>query len=43
MYIYIYMVQVDTECSNLMKTMFPLGYYQNGFVATHALGYIMYS
>ena len=39
------MMQVDTEGSNLtkarnhgiMKTMFPPGYYQNGFVATHAI------
>ena len=25
-----------------MKTMCPPGYYHNGFVATHALGYMMY-
>ena len=25
-----------------MKTMFPLGYHHNGFVATHALGHMMY-
>ena len=24
-----------------MKTMCPLGYHHNGFVATHALGHIM--
>ena len=40
-----------TECSNLteerklyaiMKTMCPPGYHHNGFVATDALGHIMY-
>ena len=25
-----------------MKTMCPPGYYHSGFVATHALGYMMY-
>ena len=25
-----------------MKTMCPHGYYQSGFVATHALGHVMY-
>ena len=25
-----------------MKTMCPPGYYHNGFVSTHALGYMMY-
>ena len=25
-----------------MKTMCPPGYHHNGFVATHALGYMMY-
>ena len=25
-----------------MKTMCPLGYHHNGFVATHALGHMMY-
>ena len=25
-----------------MKTMCPPGYHHNGFVATHALGHIMY-
>ena len=25
-----------------MKTMCPPGYHQNGFVATHALGHMMY-
>ena len=33
MYIYIYAI---------MKTMCPPGYHHNGFVATHALGRIMY-
>ena len=26
-----------------MKTMYPPSYHHNGFVATHALGYMMYS
>ena len=26
-----------------MKTMYLPGYHQNGFVVTHALGYMMYS
>ena len=26
-----------------MKTMCPPGYHQNGFVATHALGHMMYA
>ena len=26
----------------VMKTMYPLGYHHNGFVATHALGHMMY-
>ena len=26
----------------IMKTMFPPGYHHNGFVATHALGHMMY-
>ena len=26
----------------IMKTMCPSGYHQNGFVATHALGHMMY-
>ena len=25
-----------------MKTMYPTGYHHNGFVATHALGHMMY-
>ena len=32
-YIYIYVI---------MKTMFPPSYHHNGFVATHALGHMMY-
>ena len=27
----------------IMKTMCPPGYHHNGFVATHALGHMMYS
>ena len=27
----------------IMKTMCPTGYHHNGFVATHALGHMMYS
>ena len=26
----------------IMKTMCPLGYHHNGFVATHGLGHMMY-
>ena len=26
----------------IMKTMCPTGYHHNGFVATHALGHMMY-
>ena len=33
MYIYIY---------EIMKTMCPPAYHHNGFVATHALGHMMY-
>ena len=32
-YIYIYVV---------MKTMYPSSYHHNGFIATHALGHMMY-
>ena len=28
---------------DIMKTMCPPGYHHNGFVATHALGHMMYS
>ena len=34
MYIYIYIYVI-------MKTMCPSGYHHNGFVATHALGYMV--
>ena len=34
-YIYIYIYEI-------MKTMCPPGYHHNGFVATHALGHMMY-
>ena len=34
-YIYIYIYAI-------MKTMCPLGYHHNGFVATHALGHNVY-
>ena len=27
----------------IMRTMYPPGYQQNGFVATHALGHMMYN
>ena len=33
---YIYVIYV------IMKTMCPPGYHNNGFVATHALGHMMY-
>ena len=36
MYIYIYYIIYIY----IMKTMFPPDYHHNGFVATHALGYI---
>ena len=39
--------ETQSHCKNkfykysvIMKTMGPAGYYQNGFVATHALGHI---
>ena len=35
LYIYIYTYVI-------MKTMCPPGYHHNGFVATHALGHMMY-
>ena len=37
MYIYIYICIYA-----IMKTMCPPGYHHNGFVATHALGHMMY-
>ena len=36
MYIYLYIYII-------MKTMYTPGYHHNGFVATHALGHMMYS
>ena len=36
-YIYIYVIYV------IMKIMCPPGYHDSGFVATHALGHMMYS
>ena len=41
MYIYIY-VYVYIYIYVIMKTMCPPGYHHNGFVATHALGRMMY-
>ena len=35
--------QDDRNIYVIMKTMCPPGYHQNGFVATHALGHMMYS
>ena len=35
-YIYIYIIYV------IMKTLFPLCFHNNGLVATHALGHMMY-
>ena len=29
--------------SLILNTIFPQGYHYNGFVATHALGHMMYS
>ena len=43
MYIYIYVyVYVYIYIYVIMKTMCPPGYHHNGFVATHALGRMMY-
>ena len=38
-YIYIYIYKYIYV---IMKTMCPPGYHHNGFVATHALGHMMY-
>ena len=38
MYIYIYIY-----IYSIMKTICPPGYHHNGLVATHALGYMMYT
>ena len=47
MYIYIYMyvyiyIYIYIYIYVIMKTMCPPGYHHNGFVATHALGHMMY-
>ena len=34
--------QDERNIYEIMKTMCPPGYHHNGFVATHALGHIMY-
>ena len=34
--------EVYTHIYVIMKTMYPPGYHHNGFVATHALGHMMY-
>ena len=34
--------ELNTYINVIMKTMCPPGYHHNGFVATHALGHIMY-
>ena len=39
LYIYIY---IYTCLCVIMETMCPPGYYHNSFVATHALGHMMY-
>ena len=42
-YIYIYIYIYICICIYvIMKTMCPPGYHHNGFVATHALGHMMY-
>ena len=38
MYVYIYIYDIYV----IMKTIFPPGYHHNGFVATHALGHMIY-
>ena len=42
MYIYIYIHTYTYVIYVIMKTMCPPGYHHNGFVATHALGHMMY-
>ena len=49
MYIYVYVysaqisqTQYERNIYEIMKTMCPPGYHYNGFVATHALGHMMY-
>ena len=39
-YIYIYYIYIHVYA--IMKTMCPSSYHHNGFVATHALGYILF-
>ena len=41
MYMYIY-VYIYIYIYSIMKTICPPGYHHNGFVATHALGDMMY-
>ena len=41
-YIYIYIIYIYIYIYVIMKTMCSPGYHQNGFVATHALGHMMY-
>ena len=36
------MYNIYTDIYAIMKTMCPPGYHHNGFVATHALGHMMY-
>ena len=40
-YVYVY-VYVSVCIFAIMKTMCPPGYYHSGFVATHALGHMIY-
>ena len=40
-YIYVY-IYIYIHVYVIMKTMCPPGYHHNGFVATHALGHMMY-
>ena len=45
MHIYIYIdidIDIDIDIYVIMKTMCPPGYHHNGFVATHALGHMIY-
>ena len=39
---YIYLIYIYISIYIIMKTMCPPGYHHNAFVATHALGYMMY-
>ena len=40
--LYIYIIYTHIYIYVMMKTMCPPGYHHNGFVATHALGHMMY-